>query len=512
MTPFLLALVLVSDEPPVEPPDHPDWLSGVVLADDGTPVEGATVDAYSWVPGDTTTTGPDGRFELRDIPTDGDPVRFLITAPGRSPVELAEQMLGEDVAVTLGDDVYIEGRVTDLDGSPAAGATVTGHFPRYRGRFRFGTVVLTTTTDADGRYRLYGLPGEIEIQAKLDGVGVASMAGLTVKTAARWDATLLPGVRFEARVIDSETSEPVEGFVLYRWQKPILSAVSDADGRLVLEGLFEGRMEFDCGGGRPIIMEDGRLVPAPDDYDGLKTYLHGPFGRWWSPDAVVEWQQKPVGPNGQQGNIDGLTFEILAGMRPVTIEVQAGVTVTGRVTDPDGKPVEGATVAPAETGTGNSITGDTRYSVRTDADGRYEVVLPASGDVPINLIAHDGGYREWRRWSNARSQPFTASPGETFSSVDLQLTRPAIVRGRVVGGAAGIDVRAIPSDGRSNRYYVPQTQTLADGSFELRFVSPGESLIQYGLIANPGSEAEGTTQTVTVNPGEELDGVTLRMP
>ena len=50
------------------------------------------------------------------------------------------------------------------------------------------------------------------------------------------------------------------------------------------------------------------------------------------------------------------------------IVVEKGVRIRGRVVDPDGKPVVGATVAPALTGTGNSLTGDTRFSV-TSKDG-----------------------------------------------------------------------------------------------------------------------------------------------
>ena len=352
MTPLLLTLALAAQnpplaDPPLADPPPPDWLTGRVVTDAGEPVEGATVDAYSWVPGHTATTDAQGRFELRGVPTDGDPVEVLVTALGRSPAHRMSQTLGEDVTFELGDADFIAGRVTDLDGDPAAGATVTARFPMRRGQAVVGHVVLTAAADADGRYRIGALPGEVELSAAMAGVGVASLAGLTVDGAETWDATLLPGVRLEARVVDAESGAPVEGFALYTWQKPIVSAVSDAEGRLVIDDLAEGRRELSCGGGPPMVVRDGRPVPAPEGHDGPALYLHGPFGRWWSPDAVKEWERKAVGPDGWQRNFDGLTFDLLSGMEPVTIEVERGVAVSGRATDPEGNPVEGATVAPA---------------------------------------------------------------------------------------------------------------------------------------------------------------------
>src|SRR6185312_477012 len=99
-------------------------------------------------------------------------------------------------------------------------------------------------------------------------------------------------------------------------------------------------------------------------------------------------------------NFDGIDFDLKPGMEPVTITLERGVTVTGRVLDPEGKPVAGATVAPALTGTGNSLTGDTRFSAATDKDGHFSVLLPASGAREYNLVAHDGKDQQWRTWAN----------------------------------------------------------------------------------------------------------------
>ena len=113
---------------------------------------------------------------------------------------------------------------------------------------------------------------------------------------------------------------------------------------------------------------------------------------------------------------------------------------------PTAKPVAGATVAPALTGTGNSLTGDTRFSVETDGDGRFTVLLPASGGRDYNLVAHDGKYGQWRTWANGVLPPFRTKPGESMPRRRLRLTRPATVRGRVTDAegrpVAGREVRA----------------------------------------------------------------------
>ncbi len=190
-------------------------------------------------------------------------------------------------------------------------------------------------------------------------------------------------------------------------------------------------------------------------------------------------------------------------MPPVTIAVERGVTVTGRVLDPDGKPVVDATVAPALTGSGNSLTGDTRFSVTTDKDGRFTSVLPASGIREYNLVAHDGKYGQWRTWANGVLPPFRTKPGEAVRDLELRLTRPATVRGRVTDPdgrpVPGREVRASAADRLENRYYDPTVMTAADGSYELRCIRPGKQFIQVAPFwLDARQSPEGTSHTFTL--------------
>jgi len=148
-----------------------------------------------------TTTGADGRFrlvgmpkgagnELCIIPADDQP--YLIDElnvpdpAGMGPVE---------VEVTLVRGVWITGRVTDVDGAPVYGRL--HYFPMhsnpkaaalYSGRASYslpGSAVAQHhyKTDADGRFRLVGLPGRgivgVEAIGKyLRGHGAAEIGGL----------------------------------------------------------------------------------------------------------------------------------------------------------------------------------------------------------------------------------------------------------------------------------------------------------------------------------------------
>jgi hypothetical protein len=191
-------------------------------------------------------------------------------------------------------------------------------------------------------------------------------------------------------------------------------------------------------------------------------------------------------------------------MEPVKIELERAVRVTGVVRDPDGNPVAGATVAPAHTGTGNSITGDTRFSVPTANDGTFVMTLPASGNAKYNLVAHDGKYGQWRKWANGVLPPIRTRPGDELKDVVITLTRPATVRGRATDESgkplAGRDVRASAADKLENRYYDPTTTTDENGEFELRFIRPGDQFIQVAPFFWTDVPAGG--MTLKLQPGQ----------
>jgi protocatechuate 3,4-dioxygenase beta subunit len=484
---------------------EPDEIAGVVVDDAGQPLEGVLVDVWSWHPGDEVTTDKDGAFRLK-VDSDRKKVEVRFLKAGYSPHYIAQQPLGASrFKVALNSDTYLEGQVLGLDGKPVAKTKVLAKQGPQQGDGVLITSVETETmTDDEGRYRLYLYPDTYSIEVSSERQGVIKTRDIRAvrKRDHELNLKLQAGVLFKARVLDAETHEPVAGCVLWHWRSPTLLGKSDTNGDLEIANLLPGEQEFNVGFGEP----KKRYT--------FTIYETAPYGRWWSPNAIHPHQKRMIEPNGWQRNFDNLTIELSRNMAPVTIYVEKGVIVTGRVTDPEGQPVAGATVAPARTGSGNSLTGDTRYSVQTKDDGTYEVCLPASGSVKYNLLAHDGEYSTWRKFAAGVTEPIQTIPGQRIENVDLQLHRPATVRGRVTNkdgrGVAGAQVRAHAHDKRGNRYYDPTTKTKDDGTFELSFIRPGKHFIQvepFWLSADDAPQA--TTAIVDLKEGEIAKEISL---
>ena len=475
--------------------------AGFVKDEDGKPIAGATVDAWHWSPGTETVTDSEGFFHLKPFrkkPTHRIEVR--ITKPGYAPYYNHLQKIGQkDFTVTLNQSTFVEGIVKDADGTPVADTKVVFD----QGSKRADGVVISSVltiakTDDSGKYRAYLAPDSYTIKVQCAAGTATASATVDEGKSSTLDLDLKQGAKFVATVVDSETGKPVEGFVLFRWREPKLTAISDEDGKIVIEGLINGPMEFNVGHGEPQTIR------------GKTYYLHGNMGRWWSEDSNRKWERRTVDDSGWQRNFDGLEFEIKNKMAPVKIVVEQGVTFSGRVLDPDGKPVAGATVGPAKTGSGNSLTGDTRYSVKTKDDGSYQVVMPAGNKFEYNLIAHDGDYQQWRKWANGVSETIKTKPGQSIDNFDLKLTRGGTIRGFVTNFRKGLKVQAAPADLLSNRYYVPTADVDEDGSFEIKFVRPGETFVQVSPFWLHAKDApDGSSAKVDVEAEKAVEGISL---
>lgn len=479
--------------------------TGLVQDEDGKPLEGVTVDVWHWHPGNETQTDASGRFTLKGFDPE-DIVEVLISKEGFSPKHFPKHSVAEaDWVVELGNKTYFEGKIIGTDGKPVSEATITASFGPVELEGGMADEVPTEgKCRKDGTYRLYVAPGTYDLKISAGPRGVFRETGVVIAQdeAKSIDIQLNKGARFEANVIDSVSGEPVADFILWQWRSAKLFRRSSAEGKVVFEGLIPGEIEFSCGGGEGIVLPHG-----------LMYYDHGPFGRWWCPEAKHESERFHFDiQRDWQFNFNSLHFDIKPNMKPVTIFVEKGVTITGRVTDPKGNPVENATVAPALTGTGNSLTGDTRYSVKTAKDGTYKAVLPASHERYYNLTVHDGEYQQWRNWANGVSEKLKTEPGKKIENYDLKLTEPAVIRGRIlIGGepAAGIEVRTHSFDKMENRYYDPTTKTKEDGTFELKFVRPGKHYLQAAPFYLDTANAPNGSQIVELKPGEVLKDVEL---
>ncbi len=473
----------------------PGELAGIVVDENGKPLAGVKVHIWDWMdtPANYTFSGADGVFRLKDCGADKQ-VQVRFRKEGYSPVMVIRQRVGvKGLVIALDRATYFEGIVRAPDGKPAAGAVIRAdQGPKMMEGGMYTNIWTVATADAQGRYRLYVQPDEYEFSVKLPGVGVARLpkTGIGHGQKRPFDIHLQEPITFRAKVVDSISGRPVAGLRLFDWQQKGVDGRSDDRGEIVIKDMLPGQFTFN--------VESASYV------------------RWWSDQSFFEWQRKTIDEpkTGWQRNFDGLTFDMKPGTAAVTIVGEPAVRVTGRVLDPTGKPVAGATVAPARTGSGNSLTGDTRFSVVTKPDGTFVMTLPASGAASYNLVAHDGKYEEWRTWANGVLPPVKTTPGQVIDGVTLNLTRAAIVRGKVVDEkghpVAGREVRAQPTDRLENRYYDPTTTTKADGTFELKFIRPTEQFIQAApFYLNASDGPADSTKTLTLKDGQVVDNVKL---
>jgi beta-lactamase regulating signal transducer with metallopeptidase domain/protocatechuate 3,4-dioxygenase beta subunit len=468
-------------------------IAGKVVDANGNPLKDVTVDIWHWYKGNETKTDANGYFYLGGFEPEQKTVEITFRKKNFTPKYLIRQPLGiKDAVVVLGNKTYFEGIVTEPNGSPVSGADIAANAgPKDCEGVRVTEVATKCKSDKDGHYKLYVQTDTYDIQVKSK-QGVIRLQNVEIKKdqAKKLDMVLDNGVIFLAKVLNAETNEPVQGVTFMNWQHKDVKGVSDSNGIVRIPNMMPGKFEFD-----------------------VKS---NEYCRWWSDDCLSEWNRKTVDDRktNWQRNFDGLDFDLKNNARLVTVFVEKGVKIRGKVIDPQGNLVAGATATLARTGSGNSLTGDTRFSFTTDANGTFEMLVPASKLAKYNLIAHDGKFEEWRKWANGVLEPIQTQPGQIIENVVIKLNEPAVVKGSVVDTSgkpsANHQVRTSAFDKLENRYYDLTVRTDANGNFELKFVRPGKQYIQadpFWLDANQAPE--GTSQIVTVEAGQTLEGVKL---
>ena len=471
---------------------EPNALSGKVVDEKGNPLKGVLVDVWTWYKGNETYTNASGYFSLGGFDPEQKTVEIRFSKDGFTPKYLIRQPLGiKDTTVVLGNRTYFEGIVTASDGKPVADATIKAVAGPKNLEGGSGDVETECKSDKNGYYRLYVQADVYEIQVKAD-QGVTRLPNIKIdkNKPKKLDIKLGSSLTFFAKAIDSQTQKAVQGIKLSSWRQQDINGVSDSNGLIRIPGMLPGKFEFD--------------VQSED------------YCRWWSEDCLSQWNHYGIfnEKTGWQRNFDTLDFDIKDRAEPVVITVEKGVKIKGRVLDPAGDPVAGATATLAQTGSGNSITGDTRYSFETDANGVFEMTVPASKKAKYNLVAHDGKYDQWRNWANGVLDPIQTNPGDIIENITIKLTQPAIVKGIVVDGKGNPvpnnQVRAHSFDKNENRYYDPTARTDANGNFEIKFIRPGKHYIQaYPFWLDAAQAPEGTSQIVTVKAQETVSGIKI---
>ncbi len=198
--------------------------------------------------------------------------------------------------------------------------------------------------------------------------------------------------------------------------------------------------------------------------------------------------------NGEEIALKRLSGQVLtARSSPLTITVDRGVEVSGRVTLNDGTPVEGAVV---------SARGSTSRTATSAADGTFTLKGLAAGPTSVSAITPN------------THPPMNSTPVAVTAparNVLVHVPTPSTLSGRVMektGGQPVTDFQVITmiGDAGSNRPSPPSQIHSDDGSFTVPVV-PGRT----ELRVTAAGFVRATLSGLTVEEGKPLTGIEVRM-
>jgi protocatechuate 3,4-dioxygenase beta subunit len=401
-------------------------LRGTVRDDAGRPVAAAQVYADSdrlRSQSQVETSDAQGAFVMAGIR----PGEYVVVARGGSRAPgiafvLVEPDAEASVSLVLSEGGYATGQIVDPDGRPLGGRVRLEVFEE-RGLSPAASDAISSEAGADGRFALGPLPlGTL-------GIGVSAP-----RHAARRVEVAIParGRAVDLGRVTLETGLVIRGSVRDREGNPVLGARVSASSM--------GRVERSMG--EAVTESDAAFVIA-----GLRAGPHELIA------AAAGFATARA--RGEPGGA------------PVTLVLQPGGEIAGRVVDAQGDPVDDADVESQATddprwgprGTsGRSDEGDGRFALRDVAAGTYVLQVRASGRGEASVTA------------------VRVEPGRPTNVGTVVLNRGGVVQGVVVDvdgqGVVGATIQLEKDlEMQAGRY---ETQTAVSGGFELRGVPPGK--------------------------------------
>lgn len=193
-----------------------------------------------------------------------------------------------------------------------------------------------------------------------------------------------------------------------------------------------------------------------------------------------------VNAEGLVGTVRDVEFDGV-GEQEIVVTLRRGATLTGRLTSPDGAPLEGVEVRFAG--------GGTERRGETDADGRYELAgLPAAKGVV--QIFQPGNFRSALR----RGVSVADSP------VDFTLQPLSAIRGRLDPRPECGEVTYIGPGGARSNWKRRTVDVAPDGTFVVEGIDGSRA---FDLLIWPGAGACHVLRGTKLVPGETLDIGTL---
>ncbi|HEX6085943.1 MAG TPA: carboxypeptidase regulatory-like domain-containing protein [Thermoanaerobaculia bacterium] len=452
-------------------------ITGVVLDANNRPVGGAELrireagasrDAL-WPEGlpSRTTSGANGAFRLEALPHRSYSVEASHAGFAPSAVVVKEKRSGVEIVLTPGQSAF--GKVTDENASPVAAAEVrltpSTDAPRFL-RTVDAEEARVVFTDGEGNFRLENLPrGAFDLEVRAENFAPATMRGVNVDSDRAADVGVIAlerGIVLEGLIMDAD-DRPVAGATVLAYP-PSPAGIRGAGVSRLAAAAGEAREATSRGDGRFAItgLRAGETVEVTARKAGfVATTL-----------PQLELPQRD----------------------PVTIILEPGSRVSGRVSNEQGEAVVGAVVSvrPSDSALPPGLSGQT---ITSDAAGAFTL-----GELPPGKFALAASARGYMA---AEARVIDVRKGEQLDDVTLTMRRGSVVEGVVLGpnGApatgARITVRGRLTPERMLDLEVAgSVRTDGEGRYRMEGVSPGPQTI----VANDDRYARASRE-VTVQAG-----------
>jgi hypothetical protein len=481
-------------------------VSGKVVRPDGTPVAGASVDTPTAMMPRQAATNSDGTFTLTGLAA-GPAVLTAHSSDGNlSSRPLTVTAPASDITLTIPRGARIEGRVLDRATQQPVTDFAVGLPPRTQRPFEAGARQEKTIHSDDGSYAIDNVPpGLADLSVRASGYVTGSRGDINTedgKTVSGIDIQLDRGATISGRV--SAGGNAVAGAEVRQAAMGMPSTTrvtTDADGLYKIESIPEGNrlIEFQKAGfitvQKPVEAKAGKDVRLDVELDPgheLRGRVVDRSGRGVA-GAFIAATNAGDRRGGNMGLIasdaDG-TF-VAAGLadgkyqvtarkegmvsadasdvdvpqtRPLTLTLDTGATITGRVT---GVPAEELTRVIVSASGGTS-----RNQTYPDASGNFTLPGLPDGQVRVNAMLTTPGTRRM-----APSKTVVIENG-VAPAVEINFEEGINVSGRVTKGGAPLEsgsIAFIPSGARtgSDRQYV-NAMISPDGTYTAAGLSIGD--------------------------------------
>jgi hypothetical protein len=456
-----------------------------------------------------TRTDANGRFKLQGLANGV--YHVSASGRGRGATGRGSVRVGSRVDLVVFPAGSISGTVLGADGRPLAGATVS---PAAR-PWGWGSV---EPVDERGRFELNGLtPGVYDVVARAPGLAPAFAAEVTVdrRTDARIELVVRPGARVVGRLLDAN-ERPVGGKVAVGDLdgRPVPRVLAEpfateaaADGRFAIDGVPVGehalgvtapglaRQRVDLAvreGERQVDVGDVRLEVGIAIRGRVRSKAGQPIA-----DAIVRANVLRMGNDGTEARSEADGTFVLAGLEqgvyrvsaeavgygqedktaetggePVELVLSPAGTITGRVVDERGRPVESFRVSARTNERPGMGFRMPRFEETTSEDGRFTLSSVAAGDYVVSVSAAE--------LAAATVPGVKVAEGQSVDVGTVKLTAGGIVRGTVVdqtgAGISGASVAVAPLPQNWMMSGPPvEVSTDPAGAFELKGVAPGSA-------------------------------------